>query len=288
MGFSLKAWRRRRVLRDHPLPDALWHATFSALRPLCAGIDSAAQQRLRAWSTLFVHDKAIYGAHGLSIDLSMRLCVAAQACLPLLGLDPDWYADWHSVVLYPDTFVAPRRHIDEAGVVHVERQALIGEAWADGPVILAWPDTRCDAQGPTEPPDPPGPSAPRISHGAVITQAASMTRTGNVVIHECAHQLDQRNGAANGMPPLHRGMSRTHWTEVFSRAYASLSAAVDRGSHHTVLDPYGAQSPAEFFAVASEAFFVQAQRLRLHEPALYRQLALFYRQDPAARLDTLA
>lgn len=262
MWSNFKAWRQRRVLRRHPLPDALWQTTFDALGSLCAGLSLDEQSRLRMLSTLFVHDKAIYGARDLTVDLAMRLCVATQACLPLLALDAHWYADWDSVVLYPDTFIAPQRHIDAAGVVHVERQALIGEAWEAGPVVLAWSDVRC------------------VDHGAAPVSA----RTGNVVIHECAHQIDQRNGAANGMPPLHPDMSRHLWTTTFGHAYGALCAAVEYGATHTALDPYGAQSPAEFFAVASESFFVRPGPLRTQEPALYQQLMHFYRQDPATRV----
>lgn len=276
MWGALKAWRRRRLVQRYPLPDDLWQTTLEHLTPLCAHLAPEQLARLRWLSTLFVHDKAIYGASELDVDLAMALCVAVQACLPILALGPDWYDDWDSVVLYPDTFIAPRRRIDEAGVVHFERQSLSGEAWEAGPVILAWPEARCAVD-----------AAP--GHHHEFPHHHGPHHIGNVVIHECAHQLDQRNGVANGMPPLHPCMSRQAWTATFSRAYDALCAAVahtrDGMAGHTMLDPYGAQSPAEFFAVASEHFFVRPHHLRSHEPALYRQLALFYRQDPAGRAD---
>ena len=50
----------------------------------------------------------------------------------------------------------------------------------------------------------------------------------------------------------------------------------------TVLDPYGASEPAEFFAVATEAFFERGQDLRQTQPAVYAELAGFYHVDPAA------
>ncbi len=52
--------------------------------------------------------------------------------------------------------------------------------------------------------------------------------------------------------------------------------------YETVLDAYAAEAPDEFFAVASEAFFVTPHALKEEQPALYRLLASYYRQDPAA------
>lgn len=50
------------------------------------------------------------------------------------------------------------------------------------------------------------------------------------------------------------------------------------------IDPYAAESPGEFFAVASEAFFETPELLAPAYPEVYEQLARFYRQDPNARL----
>ena len=55
-------------------------------------------------------------------------------------------------------------------------------------------------------------------------------------------------------------------------------------SEETIIDPYAAESPAEFFAVMSEAFFEIPQVVQSEYPAVYAQLGLFYKQDPAARL----
>ncbi len=50
------------------------------------------------------------------------------------------------------------------------------------------------------------------------------------------------------------------------------------------LDPYAARDPAEFFAVASEAFFVAPAPLADDYPEIHRLLAAWYRQDPLARV----
>jgi Mlc titration factor MtfA (ptsG expression regulator) len=83
------------------------------------------------------------------------------------------------------------------------------------------------------------------------------------------------------MPPLHEGMSRQAWAAAFEPAYEDFCARVDDGEE-TLIDPYAAEHPAEFFAVVSEAFFEMPEVLREEYPAVYEQLRLFYRQDPAA------
>lgn len=90
------------------------------------------------------------------------------------------------------------------------------------------------------------------------------------------------NGDANGFPPLHADMNQQAWSEAFSKAYAIFCLNVD-ADEATVIDPYAAENPAEFFAVISEAFFEMPLVVKLRFPAVYEQLALFYRQDPAQR-----
>jgi len=55
----------------------------------------------------------------------------------------------------------------------------------------------------------------------------------------------------------------------------------------TKIDPYAAESPAEFFAVLSEVFFVEPTLLRHEYLAVYQQFARFYRQEPATRTQLL-
>jgi Mlc titration factor MtfA (ptsG expression regulator) len=189
----------------------------------------------------------------------MRVCIAAQACMLILNLDLDWYRGWHEVIVYPDEFVADYEYVDEAGVAHHVREPMSGESWLAGPVILSWADAgRPDAGG-----------------------------GYNVVIHEFAHKLDMLNGDANGFPPLHSDMSRAEWSKTFSAAYDAFCLHVER-HRQTAIDPYGAENPGEFFAVLSEAFFEIPLAVRDDFPGVYGQLAAFYRQDPAARLDRAA
>ncbi|ECA4546870.1 zinc-dependent peptidase, partial [Salmonella enterica subsp. enterica serovar Typhimurium] len=110
----------------------------------------------------------------------------------------------------------------------------------------------------------------------------------NLVIHELAHKLDMLNGDANGLPPLHAGMRIGDWASAMQAAYDEMNALLDRDPDaQTAIDPYAAEDPAEFFAVTSEYFFTAPDLLHEAYPAVYRQLQLFYRQDPLQRLRRL-
>ena len=254
-----RAWLQHVLLRSR-IPYPLWHDSIASA-PVLSSLDRREQRRLRRLASLFLHEKTITGAGGLSVDSSMRVYIAAQACLLILNLDLEYFRGWSEVIVYPHTFVVSREEYDSSGVVHETRRALAGEAWRRGPVILSWSDARAGAS-------PHGPAS-------------------NVILHEFAHKLDMLNGAPNGMPPLHYGMVREEWTAALSQAYESLYQQVER-HHHTAIDPYAAESPAEFFAVLTEVFFQQPERLNHLYPDVYWQLRLYYRQDPLARISRQA
>jgi Mlc titration factor MtfA (ptsG expression regulator) len=249
MFAALRRWRQRRILERERIDDALWQDAVDAV-PAARHLDAGERERLRELATLFLHEKSIESVHGLALTSAMRVRIAAEAVVPVLNLDLSLYDGWYTVIVYPDEFVAPHEYVDEAGVHHSVRDIRTGEAWERGPVLVSWHDI--DA------------GDPEVS----------------VIIHEMAHKLDQRDGSANGCPPLHRGMDAQRWREVFSRAYESLCAAVDAGED-TWIDPYAAEDPGEFFAVVSELFFTAPAGLRAGLPDVYGQLSLYYRQDPA-------
>jgi len=192
-----------------------------------------------------------------------------------LELGEEWYDGWSDIIVYPAQFAPEREHVDEAGVVHVTRDAMAGEAWLGGPVILSYEDV------------------------AMAADVEARVAGYNVVIHEFAHKLDMRSGDPNGFPPLHRGMSAARWKDAFKSAYEDFCAKVDAADALSQrraqaaldalpMDPYAAESAGEFFAVASEAFFETPELLAPAYPAVYEQLGLFYKQDPRARLARLA
>ncbi|MGH8721184.1 MAG: zinc-dependent peptidase [Burkholderiales bacterium] len=249
----LKNWRRRRTLARHRIDEALWRAVLAQL-PFLRGLSPDESRRLRALAILFLAEKQFSGAHGFVLDDAMRLSIAVQACLPILELGFERYDGWSEVIVYAGDFRVPIAETDDHGVVHEFHDERAGESWPGGPVVLSW-------------------------------DAAANATDMSVVIHEFAHKLDMANGEADGMPPLHAGMSRQAWTEAFRVAYEGFCDAVER-SKETWLDPYAAEAPAEFFAVVSEAFFEAPNETRRRYPDVYEQLRQFYRQDPAARLAT--
>lgn len=258
--WSFKAWRRRRTLERNPVDPAHWAEVRRRL-PILDGLDEAEQRRLRERAVLFLHDKHITALPGVELGPVQRLLLAAQAQLPLLHLaDLDWYQGFHEIVLYPDDFLSPQRHRDASGIEHEWDDARSGEAWQQGPVILAWPGV----------------------------EAGGGWEGYNLVIHELAHKLDMLNGDANGLPPLHRDMRIQDWATAMQSAFDALNAELDADADaQTAIDPYAAENPGEFFAVTSEYFFTAPDLLAEAMPEVYRQLALFYRQDSLARLQRL-
>ena len=234
--------------------DAVWREAIAEF-PLFDRLSEPELERLRGLAEHFVRRKSIEGAQDLEIDAGMEAELAAQACLPVLGLDLDYYRDWRSLIVYPRGFLVRHSYEDEDGVVHEICEERIGEAWETGPVIVSWEDVDASRRGGDE--------------------------EGNVIIHELAHKLDALTGSTNGLPPLHRGMDARAWSSVFSAAYTQLCRCVDRDIPPPI-DEYAAESPAEFFSVASEYFFALPAVLIDAFPAVYEQLARFYRQDPAA------
>lgn len=256
MWRRLRDWHERRLLRRYALDEATWNRVVA---------DEAVLQRhsplelveLRRQATLLVATKRFMTPLGEALTAYQRTRIAAVAALPVLALGYRWYRHWRTILLYDDTFMAPYADTDEAGVVHQGVEARAGEAWPGGPVILSWSDI-LDS---------------RLADGF------------HVVIHEMAHQLDGLDGVTNGKPPLHATMRATDWSRAFAACFDDLRARQAAGDPMAI-DPYAAESPAECFAVTTEAFFQTPQALASAYPAVYEQLRRFYRQDLLTRQTT--
>jgi len=266
----MRGWFGKREAAPAPIDEGLWE---SATAPylFMRGIGADDDVRLRELAARFLARKHFYGTHDLDITPLMRVQVAAQASILVLELGIEWYDGWTDIIVYPGQFAPEREYMDEAGVVHLIQDPMAGEAWLGGPVILSYEDV------------------------AMTSDEDARVAGYNVVIHEFAHKLDMLNGAPNGCPPLHGDMRLADWAAAFKDAYgdfcrrvetADQLAETDGGAALDALpvDPYAAESPAEFFAVTSEAFFETPEWLQPAYPAVYAQLARFYRQDPLARL----
>jgi len=250
----LRQGREQRSVERRAIADELWRQTLAQL-PFLADRSEGDLIRLRRMASLFLDRKEFSGAGGFVVDDASALSVAVQACLPVLELGIDQYDGFVGIVMHADAVVAEREVVDEDGVVHRYDEVLAGEAMEGGPVMLSWADVQSDDAG--------SPTA------------------YNVVIHEFAHVLDMRDGQPDGVPLLASSHERQAWLAVLMPAYDRFCERVVCG-YDSVLDPYAAESPDEFFAVASEAFFVTPRELNEEQPALYRLLATYYRQDPAS------
>ena len=253
MGF-IRRWRRRRLLKSTRIDEALWTRVASGLSFL-RGLSAEETSRLKDLVLLFLSEKEMHGAQGLKLTDEVRLSIAVQACLPILNLGLDAYGGWVGVVVYPGEFRVRKEEMDESGVVHTFDEELAGEAWPGGPVILSWEDVRLPERG------------------------------YNVVIHEFAHKLHMDGGGDEDFPAARPGMDAAKWRNALEESYVRFGRDIDAG-RPTFIDPYAAEHPAEFFAVMSEAFFTESAVLARDWPELYEQLALFYRQDPAGRVET--
>ncbi len=247
-----RRWRERRraQLRRQALPRA-WVRTLARV-PLYRRLPAELRSRLHGDIAVFLAEKRFYGQDGLEVTDTMRLAIASQACLLQLNLATKYYPDFTSILIYPDAFVAVETEHD--GVLEsTRRHVRAGESWYRGPVILSWADLRDD-----------------LHHGG---------DGHNVVLHEFAHKLDEQDGLVDGAPELEGAQAR-RWPGVFRREYERLAKALDHGQH-TLLDPYAATAPAEFFAVAVETFFERGRELEHGHPELYAALATFFDLDPA-------
>ncbi|MEJ6006307.1 M90 family metallopeptidase [Paucibacter sp. AS339] len=244
--------RRRQRLRAHPFPQA-WRRILRRRVPLAQRLPADLHLRLKQEIQVFLAEKPIIGCDGLDVTDEMRVTIAAQACMPLLGARRDYYPKLKQILLYPGAFMVDRPVTEAGGVLREQRRALAGESWVQGQVLLSWRDVQAGAADPSD------------GH--------------NVVIHEFAHQLDQAKGHANGAPVLASAQAYRRWSTVMQNEFDALRARLAQGELG-LIDAYGATDPAEFFAVCSELFFERPLDLALQHPALYAELSGYYRLNP--------
>ena len=254
MILGLLKRRRRRNLRRQPIPPG-WRSTLTHNLPVFRRLSLEDQAELLTHVQVFLAEKQFEGCGGLALTDEIRLTIAAQACLLLLHRDTDYYPQLSTILVYPSTYIAQgERHLEgpiweeggEYRLGHTARQL--------GVIVLAWDAAKRGATNPSD--------------------------GQNVVLHEFAHQLDFEDYSTDGAPALATRAEYLAWARVMSSEFKALRAAEEAGTP-TVLDTYGATNPAEFFAVATEAFFERPRALRARHPELYAELGRFFRQDPA-------
>jgi Mlc titration factor MtfA (ptsG expression regulator) len=256
MIFSWLRRRRRQALLASPFPDA-WLGYLTQDVAHYSFLSAAEQAKLRDDLRIFIAEKQWEGCGGLAMTEEIRVTIAAQASILTLGFADEHFERVQSILVYPEAYVVPVEHPIGSHVTLQMLQDRLGEAHYRGPVILSWNETLAAAREP----------------GA----------GNNIVFHEFAHQLDMLDGLVNGTPLLSDDDLADRWRRIMDREFE----AHRRNRHHqSLLDPYGATSEAEFFAVATECFFDRPVDLRREHTELYELLRDYFRQDPAARWPT--
>lgn len=234
--------RRRKRLMAEPLADARRRALKSHV-PHYRRADAATRSALEDRVKVMLAERSWEGCDGLSVTDEMRVAIAGHAAVMLLGTRDYFFDSVASILIFPD--VIERYH--EGVVSHA-----VGEAWEEGHVVLTWPEIQLASEG---------------DDGR------------NVVIHEFAHHLDGLDGEMGGSIQFPSREDQRRWDELAGEEFEALVRDVDAG-RRTLLDPYGATDEAEFFAVASEAFFETPEPLARRHPELYELLVKFYGLDP--------
>jgi len=250
----------KRVLRDRrliqldamPFPDE-WEKILEKNVGLYKYLPDALKEQLHSDIKIFVNEKRFEGLGGLEMTDEIRVTIAAEASMLLLNRQNRDYPGLSSILVYPSAYVAKQNTAVGGGAYIEGKSVRLGESWQHGSVVLAWDYVR---QGSLNPQD---------GH--------------NVVLHEFAHQLDQEDGISDGAPILENRSGYAAWARILSMEYERLQSSIQRHKKR-VMDDYGATSPAEFFAVATETFFEKPRQLKKNSPDLYAELKDFYKVDP--------
>lgn len=250
----IQFWPEMSLYRAQKKPfPAQYSAILARYIPAWREMPVPLQLQLKNLVKRFLHQKKFVGCDGLQVTDEMRVAIAGLACLLVLNRNSKVFPSLRHVLVYPSAFLAPRDEFEVGGVVTHASQTLAGESWNDGRVIVAWDHVQQASLDPEH------------KH--------------NVVWHEFAHQLDSESGKTNGAPLLPSKKAYHNWSNLMAQEYSQLQQAAE-WQLETVLDHYGASSPAEFFAVATETFFGRPQEMADAHPQLFLLLQEYYRVDP--------
>ncbi|MBD2363038.1 zinc-dependent peptidase [Anabaena minutissima FACHB-250] len=245
--------RKRRSRMQKRMFPALWNAIAENNLPIYLRLSPAERRRLQGHMQVFLAEKEFIGCGGLQVTEEMKLTIAAVACLLLLNERGEYFPKLRSILIYPGTYFVNQTVAIDNYIVEERRDARLGESWTKDQLILSWQQVQGDTQ--------------------------NWSDGHNVVLHEFAHQLDQEDGKAEGVPILLNQSDYAIWSRVMTAEYQQLCHDVQQGVE-TFINAYGATNPAEFFAVSTETFFEKPQQLLQLHPALYELLKKYYQLDP--------
>lgn len=243
-------WQRDRLMAQQ-FPKS-WLSIIESNLSIYRSLTSEQQKELHGYIQVFLKEKQFIGCLGLQITEEIKVTIAAIACLLLFGDRKTYFPNLRSVLVYPHAYIV-NELIMNSYVVEERRVARLGESWTRDQLVLSWEQVQQDIR--------------------------NWKDGHNVILHEFAHQLDQEDGQTEGVPILARALDYEVWKQVMAAEYLQLCDRVENGQK-TILDSYGATSPAEFFAVATETFFEKPNQLYQKHQNLYELLQRYYRLDP--------
>jgi len=255
MLFSFLRSRRRRAIAERPFPP-VWNDILRRSVKPWQWLDAAEAEACRRWIAVFLAEKRFEGCGGLTITDEVRIAIAAQAAIAMLGLGDEWFDSLKSVLVYPGDYLVPRSTPLAGGGELEWKEARVGETWSGGSMALSWPG---------------------VTDGGRLRDGPR-----SVVIHEFAHLVDALDGDIDGVPPLSI-RDGAAWLDGIAAAQERFEASLEE-ARTTAFDDYAAESDAEFFAVSSECFFQDPHRLARHDAELYALLQTAWRQDPKRRV----
>jgi Mlc titration factor MtfA (ptsG expression regulator) len=242
--------RRRRAESVGPA----WESTAKLLIRRWAHLTGDARTRVLEQAESLDRTRYWEGLDGLQITPAMRAYVAVPACVLTVEIGLEALRDVTSIILAPTSEVRGTTHATGGALVSEGLACVLGESRLHGPLRLAWDRVAAEA----------------VQPGAI----------SSVVMHEFAHKIDMADGVVDGTPPIGDRAAAAEFERITNDVLDDLRT----GSRPMPLRMYAATNRAELFAVATEVFFLQPALLAREEPGLYRVLADFFRQDPAAGL----
>lgn len=208
--------------------------------PLYQQLDDAGRDRFERDVRFVLNEYSFEGVQGVTVTDALRLSVAAGIAVLLHGR-PSWELPGsRSVLFYPERF-------DETYHENIDA-SYDGMAHEQGPII--------------------------VTVSAVEESWGTSGNGNNVVLHELAHLFDFDNEGADGVPSLVDPTSAPDWQALVRKEMRRVKQG------RSLLRPYAAEAPSEFFAVAVEYFFEQPGPMARHHGELFRALVSFFRLDP--------
>ncbi|MCA6611570.1 MAG: zinc-dependent peptidase [Pseudanabaena sp. M158S2SP1A06QC] len=244
-------WQRDRLMVK-PVPRH-WLNIIESNLAIYHSLEIHQQKQLQGYVQVFLKEKQFIGCMGLQVTEEMRVTIAAIACLLLFGDRKTYFPNLRSILIYPHAYIVNEMVMSDHYIVEERLVARLGESWTQDQIILSWEQIQQDLH--------------------------NWQDGHNVILHEFAHQLDQEDGRAEGVPILPRTLDYALWAKVMTTDYLQLCDQVER-QHKTIIDSYGATNPAEFFAVVTETFFEKPKQLYQHHSSLYELLQRYYQLDP--------